>query len=178
MNFKMNPGRGNMPKTGRGLSPALMCGSPMKQEDPKKKEGPKTEAVKASIAKKDVEGYNAAEVSSAEKLANKTPGTGFIPGTNINKATGQVEAKKFEKTFVEASKDNAFTASIRDSKGNVVKSVKAESVAGKYNPTGGKTVQKLRDEFGKTKSDTEDSRMANSVYQTNKVNKLAGGYKK
>jgi hypothetical protein len=33
--FKMMPGRGNMPKTGRGLAPTLMCGSPMKQTDPK-----------------------------------------------------------------------------------------------------------------------------------------------
>lgn len=33
--FKMKPGRGNMPKTGNGLPPTLMCGSPMKQTDPK-----------------------------------------------------------------------------------------------------------------------------------------------
>jgi hypothetical protein len=33
--FKMKPGRGDMPKTGRGLAPTLMCGSPMKQEDPR-----------------------------------------------------------------------------------------------------------------------------------------------
>lgn len=33
--FKMKPGRGSMPKTGRGISPTLMCKSPMKQRDPK-----------------------------------------------------------------------------------------------------------------------------------------------
>lgn len=33
--FKMKPGRGNMPKTGNGIPPTLMCGSPMKQTDPK-----------------------------------------------------------------------------------------------------------------------------------------------
>ena len=33
--FKMKPGRGNMPKTGRGISPTLMSKSPMKQKDPK-----------------------------------------------------------------------------------------------------------------------------------------------
>jgi hypothetical protein len=35
MAFKQNAGRGIMPKTGRGISPTLMCGSPMKQTDPK-----------------------------------------------------------------------------------------------------------------------------------------------
>jgi hypothetical protein len=30
--FKMKPGRGNMPKTGRGVPPTLMSCSPMKQE--------------------------------------------------------------------------------------------------------------------------------------------------
>lgn len=30
--FKMTPGRGNMPKTGNGISPTLMCGSPTRQE--------------------------------------------------------------------------------------------------------------------------------------------------
>lgn len=33
--FKMKPGRGNMPKTGNGIPPTLMCGSPMKQTDPR-----------------------------------------------------------------------------------------------------------------------------------------------
>ena len=32
MAYKQTPGRGNMPKTGRGLSPALMGKSPMKQD--------------------------------------------------------------------------------------------------------------------------------------------------
>lgn len=31
MAFKQTPGRNSMPKTGRGLAPTLMCGSPMKQ---------------------------------------------------------------------------------------------------------------------------------------------------
>jgi len=31
--FKMKPGRGNMPKTGRGIPPTLMNCSPMKQEE-------------------------------------------------------------------------------------------------------------------------------------------------
>ena len=31
MAYKQNAGRGMMPKTGRGLSPTLMSGSPMKQ---------------------------------------------------------------------------------------------------------------------------------------------------
>lgn len=35
MAYKQTPGRQSMPKTGRGLSPNLMCGSPMKQTDPK-----------------------------------------------------------------------------------------------------------------------------------------------
>lgn len=35
MAYKQSPGRQTMPKTGRGLSPTLMCGSPMKQKDPK-----------------------------------------------------------------------------------------------------------------------------------------------
>ena len=32
MAYKQSPGRQAMPKTGRGLSPTLMCGSPMKQD--------------------------------------------------------------------------------------------------------------------------------------------------
>lgn len=35
MAYKQSPGRQSMPKTGRGISPTLMCGSPMKQKDPK-----------------------------------------------------------------------------------------------------------------------------------------------
>ena len=35
MAYKQSPGRQAMPKTGRGLSPALMCGSPMKQQKKK-----------------------------------------------------------------------------------------------------------------------------------------------
>ena len=35
MAYKQSPGRQMMPKTGRGLSPALMCGSPVKQEKKK-----------------------------------------------------------------------------------------------------------------------------------------------
>lgn len=31
MAYKQSPGRKSMPKTGRGISPTLMCGSPMKQ---------------------------------------------------------------------------------------------------------------------------------------------------
>ena len=42
--FKMKPGRGNMPKTGRGIPPTLMCGSPTKQTDPKSGKTPKTKA--------------------------------------------------------------------------------------------------------------------------------------
>jgi hypothetical protein len=35
MAYKQSPGRQMMPKTGRGLSPALMCGSPVQQEKKK-----------------------------------------------------------------------------------------------------------------------------------------------
>ena len=35
MAYKQSPGRKAMPKTGRGISPTLMCGSPMKQEKKK-----------------------------------------------------------------------------------------------------------------------------------------------
>lgn len=33
MAYKQSPGRQMMPKTGRGIPPTLMCGSPMKQEN-------------------------------------------------------------------------------------------------------------------------------------------------
>ena len=36
MAYKQTPGRGNSTKTGSGISPTLMGGSPMKQKDPKK----------------------------------------------------------------------------------------------------------------------------------------------
>jgi len=37
MAYKQTPGRGNGTKTGAGISPTLMSGSPMRQEDPKVK---------------------------------------------------------------------------------------------------------------------------------------------
>ena len=35
MAYKQSPGRQMMPKTGAGIPPVLMCGSPMKQEKKK-----------------------------------------------------------------------------------------------------------------------------------------------
>lgn len=60
--FKMKPGRGNMPKTGRGIHPALMSCSPMKQELTEKEKqkmkeaGQKSEAL-GKEARKAVESY-------------------------------------------------------------------------------------------------------------------------
>jgi hypothetical protein len=42
MAYKQSPGRMAMPKTGRGISPTLMCGSPMKQQKKKDPHSGKT----------------------------------------------------------------------------------------------------------------------------------------
>jgi len=72
MAYKQSPGRGNNAKTGHGIP------SPFKQEEPK------TAKAKAQVAKKEASGATYQEIKSAEKFANKAPGTGLISGTEMN----------------------------------------------------------------------------------------------
>ena len=95
--FKMKPGRGDMPKTGNGISPALMSCSPMKQEDPKKS--------KKSVATTEIEltmEYDKGKKAMAE--ARKAPGKindlRSTQGITVDAATGAAAAAKYEKNYV------------------------------------------------------------------------------
>jgi len=156
MAYKQSPGRGNNPKTGHGIP------SPFKQEDPK------TEKMKAAVAKKEVKGATYSETKSAEKFANKAPGTGLISGTEMNIKSGKTEAKPYEKSLksgkelgLEKSPNDTF---ITDSAGKIVKKAEAR------NP---KAVEALKKEFSSAKAFTKDSRTANTVAQNYRL-KLAG----
>lgn len=165
--FKMKP-RGDYKKTGHGI-PAVFL-----QEKPKDKVQKTVDYIEDRKTK---DNFTKQEFENAKALAGGKKGTGLVPGTEQNAFTGEIQAKNYEKTYVEPSKENAFTASIRDSKGNVVKSVKAQFTGGFMNPTGGKDVEALKTEYNKTKADTEESRKANAKLQDFKINKLAGGGK-
>jgi hypothetical protein len=163
--FKMKA-RGNFEKTGRGI-PAVFL-----QEKPKNK----VEKVVDYIADRKLkDNFTNKEIENAKNLASGKGSTGLVPGTEQNKVTGEIKSKSFEKTYVEPSAENAFTASIRDSKGNIIESVKAQMTGGQMNPTGGKGVEALKSKYNKMKVDTEESRLANAKLQDFKINKLAGG---
>jgi hypothetical protein len=164
MAYKQNPGRGNHAKTGHGLPSAFH------QEKDKVQK-----AVEYIEDRKLKDNFTNQEMKSARDLAAGKKGTGLVPGTTQNNVTGEIQAKGFEKTYVEPSKDNAFTASIRDGKGNIVESVKAQMTGGQMNPTGGKGVEALKSKYNNMKADTDESRKANAKLQDFKVNKLAGG---
>lgn len=138
------PGRGNHPKTGYGLP------SPFKQTD--------IELTKKYSTGKD----------KAQELAKKgnTP-----PGMTVDQTSATAKSKSYEKTFEEPSAANAFTARIKDSKGNEIASTKAEMVSGSMVPNGGGSVDKLRKQYAKDKSFTEGSRAKN----VDQYNATSGG---
>jgi len=156
MAYTQSPGRGNNAKTGHGIP------SPFKQE------GPKTMKRRADVAKKEVMGDTYAEIKSAERFANKAPGTGLMGGTETNIKSGKTQAKSYEKSLksgkelgLEKSPNDMF---ITDSAGKVIKKAEAR------NP---KAVEALKKEFASKKSSTEDARSANAVGQNYRL-KIAG----
>lgn len=134
MAYMQRPGRGNHPKTGHGLP------SPFKQTD-------------IELTKKYDKGKATLDV---QREKGNTPG-----GMTVNKTTGEAKANSYERTFEEPSAANAFTARIKDSKGNEVGSAKAQMVSGSMVPNGGGAVDALRKKYAKDKSFTESSRHKN-----------------
>ena len=135
--FKMTPGRGNMPKTGRGIAPTLMSKSPMYQE--LTAQGLKNQKkVKENISK---------EASKQGTSAPTLPNT----GVKVNAATGEAMAKKYEKKYVEGGTGQS--ARIVGGDGKVVGSSKGSTPNAKA---------KLKAEFDKAKMSTEDSRKENA----------------
>jgi hypothetical protein len=156
MAYKQSPGRGNNAKTGHGIP------SPFKQEEPK------TTKMKAQIAKKEAAGATYAETKSAEKFANKAPGTGLVSGTETNIKSGKTQPKGYEKSLKSGKELGLQNAPndmfITDSAGKVIKKAEAR------NP---KAVEALKKEFTSAKSSTEDARKANSAAQNYRL-KIAG----
>lgn len=94
--FKMKPGRGNMPKTGSGIPPALMTCSPMKQE-PKKK-NPVTGNQTPAYTPGELGGSFDWNQSNRTTYNPNSPN--FNPklvGATFNPSTGNWDANKVEK---------------------------------------------------------------------------------
>lgn len=152
MAFKLKPGRGNNAKTGHGIP------SPFKQE------GPKTEAMKSQVAKKEKAGLTFAETEAAKKFAGGAPGTGVLSGTTKNIETGETSAKAFEKKLVKQPGGDVF---MTDASGKTLESAK-------YSAHGNKAVQALEDKYKSLKSSTEDARKAGSIAQNSRIRMARG----
>lgn len=133
--FKMKPGRGNMPKTGRGIPPTLMSCSPMKQEG------------EIELTRKYDEGKN----KIAEARTNKETKSNIESkqGINVDTKTGGATAKGYEKKLV----DMADRVRVVGGKGEVL------SEAMKNQP---KMVEKLKSGYEKAKAYTEGTRASNA----------------
>ena len=136
MAYKQSPGRKSMPKTGRGVSPALMCGSPMKQE---------MEYTKTGYDKKKAIEAKAKNNTSRKALEDQS-------GMVINPKTGTASAKPYEKKYVKGSKGQ------QDMVVGGNKSVKKSSTD-KGVDFGKK---QLRSQFVKDSTDTMNRRTANA----------------
>lgn len=150
--FKMTPGRGNMPKTGRGISPTLMSKSPMKQTDIELNASYSKGVKKAEDAFKDKK-----IVASAEKDL----------GVKYNPATREATARKDS-----AHKFNIAGSYAReiDSAGKVVKEVKVNPNAG---TSGGNAAEALKKSIENRNADISSRRTSNAKV----VNTLGGGTK-
>jgi hypothetical protein len=150
--FKMTPGRGNMPKTGRGISPTLMSKSPMKQTDIELNASYSKGVKKAEDAFKDKK-----IVASAEKDL----------GVKYNPATREATARKDS-----AHKFNIAGSYAReiDSAGKVVKEVKVNPNAG---PSGGNAAEALKKSIENRNADISSRRAKNAKV----VNTFGGGTK-
>jgi len=109
MAFKMKPGRGNMAKTGAGVPPTLMCGSPMKQTDPKKP------VHSTEIELTDKFNTGKTKIANAIKPEGSANYLGSTQGINVDIPTGKATAKPYPKTFVKGNEN--VSAKVLDSSG-------------------------------------------------------------
>lgn len=135
--FKMTPGRGNMPKTGRGISPTLMSKSPMHQEVEKTGYGMMKE--KENKAK-----VNANPKAQAERDAKM----GIKRNFATNELTPVVTDHKFDVA-------GSFAREI-DTKGNVVKEVKL-GLGGAQSPQALELKKKVEQRNASTRSDRSNT---------------------
>ena len=134
--FKMKPGRGNMPKTGRGIPPTLMNCSPMKQEVSDIELTERFDAQK----KKYAEARNAP--GKIEDLAK-------TQGIKVDAATGGATALPYGQKYIPGAQ--GVRAKIVDEAGKLVK----EARVGRDN--------ELKAEYDKMKKFTESRRESNTA---------------
>ena len=132
--FKMKPGRGNMPKTGRGVPPTLMSCSPMKQESDIELTG------KFDDAKKKYE--------EARKAPGKIEDLAKTQGIKVDAATGGATAMAYGQKYIPGSM--GVRAKIVSESGELVK----EAKVGRDN--------ELKAEYDKMKNFTEKRRGSNA----------------
>lgn len=149
MAFKQTPGRESFLKTGNGIPPTLMCGSPMKQE-PVKGKKPATE-----IELTDRFNTGKAKMAEARKSINKVADLKSTQGINVDAATGKATAAPYEKRYDQGKKGQADRIM---SGSNVVKEAKS-AASGKF----GKKDESLYNEFKRDSTATMNSRNKNAM---------------
>jgi hypothetical protein len=130
MAYKQSPGRQAMPKTGRGIPPVLMSGSPMKQEKELEKDKKVSEAAKRTVksfasnkklGKRDLDIEFAAAKDSivSRNKAMKTAGRGMSE-TELadigNKAANLTRKANESSVTVEKGKQDVRTGKIKYNK--------------------------------------------------------------
>jgi hypothetical protein len=190
MAYKQKPGNCSGMKTGGGLpsglfmtremsadvtssspttggvksSTGIVKSTPVKGKSPMRQQTPKTNKAVVDARNKTVNGkFTNTELTSADNLIKRKPGTGLVSGTTYSERTNQVETKPYEKKIVE-NKSGVFVV---DGYGKTVKSVKKD----KFKPEAEKN---LRREFTKDSSATMDARNANRVIQNAKTSYIGG----
>jgi hypothetical protein len=136
--FKMTPGRGNMPKTGRGIPPTLMSKSPMYQAEEVEYTGQGRMAVKKAQDRIKNEPEKTAEYDSAMGLVR-------------NPATNELSGKPYEKKYLPGGEGQ--NDRIIDGAGRVVSESKGTHPDAR---------KKLKAEFDRLKLITESQRRDNS----------------
>ena len=165
--FKMKPGRGNMPKTGKGIPPVLMSGSPMYQETPKKgnKSVPNTE-IELTMD------YDRGKrlMAEARKAPGKIQDLRKTQGIEVDAATGAAKSAKYEKKYVQGGRGQKDR--IIGGDGKVIAEAKAT------NFFKGEKNKDLYKEFQRDSTNTMNSRNRNEMHynitggakSTNKAN--------
>jgi hypothetical protein len=143
MAFKMKPGRGNMAKTGAGLPPTLMCGSPMKQTDPNKKPS-------AEIELTDKFNTGLSKMKAARNTPGKIKDIEATQGIKVDAASGAATVKSYEKKYIPGDMSKGIRSKIVSGAGELIKEAKIGED------------EKLKKEFERAKAYTSRSREKNA----------------
>lgn len=146
MAYKQSPGRMNMPKTGRGLSPNLMSKSPMKQETE-----PELTARGSTLRDKALK-------TVPKRAANKKDPQGI----QIDPKTGTASAKPYEKKFIGGKAESSNKKVPTGSRTNAMIVDKAGKKVKEADTYKGKTNEALYAEYKKDSTDTMSSRNRNA----------------